>query len=106
MPKPTTLNPLGQYSILVFQNEGAEALASFLQERFFNAWTTTENDVITDIASGNVDVVILDYYKKYNKDKDLTLVNSVRKYLPNVPVLLCIEDDDPAATIAAYEAGA
>ena len=105
MQKSITLKPLGQCSILVFQNEGAEALANFLQEHYFNAWATDEDNVISDIASGNLDIAILDYYKKYGKEKDLTLVHTVRKYMPNIPVILCVEDDDPVATVAAYNAG-
>lgn len=105
MSRQSILEHLGQYSVLVFQNEGAETLVNYLQEQCFNAWTVSEEDVLAEIAKGDIDVAVLDYYRKYNKPEDLTLVHTMQVYHPNVPIIFCVENDDPLAAVAAYEAG-
>lgn len=105
MSKQSILEHLGQYSVLVFQNDGADTLVKYLQEQCFNAWTVDEENALSEIAKDNIDVAVLDYYHKYDKPNDLTLVHTMQKYYPDVPIILCVENDDPLAAIAAYEAG-
>ena len=105
MSRQSILEHLGQYSILVFQNEGADTLVKYLQEQYFNAWAIDEENALSEIAKGDIDVAVLDYYHKYDKPNDLTLVRAMQKYYPDVPIILCVENDDPLAAVAAYEAG-
>lgn len=105
MPRRPITEHLGQYSVLVFQNDGAETLANFLQERYFNAWSADEENILAEITKGDIDVAILDYYKKYDKPHDLTLVHAMQKYNPDIPIILCVDDDDPAIAVEAYESG-
>lgn len=105
MSRQSVLEHLGQYSVLVFQNEGAETLVNFLQEHYFNAWAADEENALSEIAKGEIDVAVLDYFRKYDKPEDLTLVRAMQKYYPDVPIILCVENDDPLAAVAAYEAG-
>lgn len=105
MSKQTVFEHLGQYAVMVFQNEGADTLVNYLQEQYFNAWVVDEENVLSEIAKGEIDVAVLDYYHKYDKLNDLALVRALQKYHPDVPIILCVENDDPLAAVDAYKAG-
>ena len=74
MNKQSLLEHVGQYSVLVFQNDGADALAEFLQEHYFNAWSVDEGQVAQRLLSDEMDLIILDYYKKYKRSFPMRLI--------------------------------
>ena len=56
MSRQSILEHLGQYSVLVFQNDGADTLVKYLQEQCFNAWAVDEENALSEIAKDNIDV--------------------------------------------------
>lgn len=91
--------------ILVYQDEGSNIMAEYLELNSFKVITTDESNAIEQIENSIYDLCVISHYKSRTIG-DLRLLKAIRRLNRNIPVIIVSDLSKYQFIIEAYKEGA
>lgn len=90
--------------ILVYQDEGSNIMAEYLELNGFKVITTDENNAIEQIENSIYDLCVISHYRSRTVG-DLRLLKAIRRVNRNIPVIIVSDLSKYQFIVEAYKEG-